>query len=192
MTKVLFNIKKLQLSPITAINADGLPTYGSPLKVPGTVSLKLDQEGESEPFHADGIAYFTAPASTTYTGSLENAHFTAEVLKSIFAYMEDTNKNLVETNEATKEFGAQFACDSDEGEVYFTLYRVSSTKPNINLQTNESKANINPESVNITVSPITLINGTNVIKSFAEKSATNYENYFTAITLPSFTPNQGA
>lgn len=35
MTKVLFNIKKLQMSPITAMTADGLPTYASPIKVPG-------------------------------------------------------------------------------------------------------------------------------------------------------------
>lgn len=192
MTKVLFNIKKLQMSPITAMTADGLPTYASPIKVPGTVSLKLDQEGESEPFYADGIAYFSAPASTMYTGSLENAHFPPEVLKAIYAYIEDNNLNLVETDDPVKEFGAQFACDSDDGEVYFTLYRVSSTKPNINLQTKESKATINGESVNITVSPVVLADGKTVIKSFANKEASNYSDYFSKIELPSFTPSAGA
>ena len=182
--KVWFNIKKLQLSEITAISDAGVPTYAAPIKVPGTVSLQLESDSSSDPFYADGIAYYTPSGSSSTTGTLENALFPNAVLKDIFGYVEDTNGNLVETDGAVKEFGMQFACDSDDGEVYFTYFRVNASKPGINLTTNAPSATVNPQSVNLTASAINLTGGQTVIKSFADKTASNYANYFTAIALP--------
>lgn len=185
MPKVLFNIKKLQLSPITAISAAGVPTYDEPIAVPGTVSLSLDPEGESDPFYADGIVYYAGSSSSSYTGTLENALFSDAVLKAIYGYVEDSNKNIVDTDQPTKEFGAQFAVDSDDGEVYFTFYRCSSTKPNLNFQTNEDSRTINPQSVDLTLSTVTTADGKyNLFKSYATKSATNYATYFESIEMP--------
>ena len=186
--KVLFNIKKLQMSPITSISAAGVPTYGTPLAVPGTVSLTLDSQESSDPFYADGEAYYTPSGAETSTGTLENAMFTREVLKAIFAYVEDDNGNMLATDGQVEEFGMQFACDSDDGDVYFTFYRVSATKPGINLTTNNPTATINPQSISITASAITLADGvTSISRSFADKTASNYANYFNAITLPTIT-----
>lgn len=182
--KVLFNIKKLKMYPITSISSANVPTYGTGLNVPGTVSLTLDSEESSDPFYADGEAYYTPNGSETSTGTLENAMFTKEVLKGIYAYVEDTNGNMLATDGQVKEFGMQFACDSDDGEVYFTFYRVSSTKPGINLTTNAPSATINPQSVNLTATAINLANGTAISRSFADKTATNYATYFEGITLP--------
>lgn len=176
--KVLYNIKKVELYPITEINSAGTPTYGDKVELAGAISLSLDQEGESTVFYADGIPYVVLGSATSYTGSFENALFSREALKTIFAYAEDTNKNLVETDGACKEFGMKFACDSDEEEVRFTLYRVSATKPNINLQTKEGTPTINGQSVNLTVSTVTTSEGKNILKSYAQKGDTNYNNYF--------------
>lgn len=186
--KVLYNIKKVELYPISSIDENGTPTYGTCHKLPGSISLSLDQEGDSTIFYADGVSYVTLGGATTYSGSFENAMITREVLTSIFAYMEDANKNLVETDGACTDFGMKFACDSDEDEVRFTLYRVSSTKPNINLQTKESSPTINGQSVNLTVSTVTTAEGKNILKSFAVKGDTNYDSYFgKAPTMPTFT-----
>lgn len=188
--KVLFNIKKLQLSKITNISPAGVPTYAAPLVMPGTVSLTLDSEESSDPFYADGEAYYTPKGAETSTGTLENALFTPEVLKAIYAYVEDTNGNLLSTDGQVAEFGMQFACDSDDGEVYFTFYRVTSTKPGINLTTNAPNATINPQTVNLTASTITLNDGvTTINKSYATKSAANYATYFEAITIPVVAPS---
>lgn len=187
--KVLFNIKKLQFSKITEVSPAGVPTYGTPMLMPGTVSLSMESEATSDPFYADGIAYYTPSGSLTTTGTLENALFTDEVLKAIYAYVEDTNGNLLETDGAVAEFGMQFACDSDDGEVYFTYYRVTSNKPGINLTTNAPSATINPQSVSVTASPISLADGTQIIKSHAKKSSPNYATYFEGITIPVITPS---
>ena len=183
--KVMFNIKKMQFSKITNISDAGVPTYDSPMLMPGTVSLTFENDSSSDPFYADGVAYFQPSGTSAVTGTLENALFTKEVLKALYAYVEDSNGNMLETDGQVSEFGMQFACDSDDGDVYFTYYRVSTNKPGLNLTTNAPGATVNPQSVNVTASPITLADGvTKIIKSFATKEASNYANYFTAISVP--------
>lgn len=173
------------MQPITATNDQGIPTYSETvLRVPGTVSLTMDNESTTDPFYADGIAYYSPAGATSATGTLENALFPNSVLEQIFKYIKDSNNNLLETDEAPGEFGMQFACDSDDGEVYFTYYRVSATKPGINLQTSEASATINPQSVDITASTVTLSSGQNILKSFCTKDMANYATYMSGITLP--------
>lgn len=184
--KVLYNIKKVQVSKITELSDAGVPTYGTPISVPGAVSLSLDNDSSSDPLYADGIVYYTPTGASSYSGTFEDVHFPKEVLINIFNWVEDTNGNLVEVDEGTNEFGLQFAVDSDDGEVYFTLYRCSATRPNSNFQTKESSATINNESIDITISPITA-DGKNIVKSYAEKGATNYATYMNKITVPTFT-----
>ena len=187
--KVLFNIKKLQLSKITALSDAGTPTYGSPLKCPGTVSLTMEAQDNSDPFYADGEAYYTPNGAETVSGTLENAMLTEDILKQIFAYVESTNGELLATDGQVAEFGMQFAVDSDDGEVYFTYYRCKSTKPSDNFQTNAPGATVNPQSLTVTANTIALADGTRIIKSFADKTASNYTNYFTAITVPTVAPS---
>ena len=182
--KILYNIKKAQLSKITEMSTAGLPTYGEPIPVPGSVSLSLDNDSSSDIIYADGVAYYTPTGSNSYSGTLENVHFSNKVLQDIFNWVLDTNNNLVEVDSGSNEFGMQFAVDSDDGEVYFTMYRCTATKPSQNFQTKEASATVNNESVSITIMPITLADGKNVIKSFAEKGATNYATYMTKIVVP--------
>lgn len=188
--KVLFNIKKLQFSKITALSDAGVPTYASPILVPGTVSLTMDSQDSSDPFYADGEAYYTPNGAETATGTLENALLPATVLKAIYAYVESTNGELLATDGQVSEFGMQFAVDSDDGEVYFTYYRVKTNKPGDNFTTNAPGATINPQSLSVTASTVTLADATTkIIKSYATKTATNYTNYFNAITLPVVAPS---
>lgn len=185
--KVLFNIKKVQFSKITETSAAGVPTYASPILVPGTVSLSLDSDSSLDPFYADGIAYYTPAGTNSYSGTLENANFSEEVLKAIFNWALDSNGNLVEVDTGSNEFGMQFAVDSNDGEVYFTLFRCSATKPSMNFQTKESSATINTQSVDITISSISTSDGKNIVKSYATKEATNYADYMTKIVVPTLT-----
>lgn len=185
--KVVFNIKRLQFSKITNVSAAGIPTYDTPILVPGTVSLSMETEATTDPFYADGIAYYMPSGAVSTSGTLENAFISEEALKAIYGYVEDQNGNLLETDAPVSEFGMQFACDSDDGEVYFTYYRCSSNKPGLNVQTSEASATINPQSVDISASTINIASGQRVLKSYATSKASNYSTYFDAITLPNVT-----
>ena len=188
MGKTKFNIKKLQFVPITAVDDKGTPTYGDAIKCPGAVSITLDPSGATN-VYADGIVYAIVSSASGYTGELEVIQLNKDILTKIFGYLEDEKKNLVEVVTAVKEFGLQFACDSEDGnEVYFTIYRASAAKPSINLQTTEDTPTVNNESLSLTISGIAIADGTKqVIKSYAEKGATNYVTYFDSITVPAFT-----
>lgn len=180
--KALFNIKKLQFSKLTENN--GSYTYGTPLQIPGTVSLTMDVEQTLEPIYADGVSYITVAGAAATSGTLENFLFPKDVLTQIYRYVVSTNGEVMQSDDQPYAFGMQFACDDDEGkEVYFTYYNVSSTKPGVNLQTKESSPTINPQSVSLSANPIKVGNK-NITFSYATEEATNYATYFVAIQVP--------
>lgn len=183
--KVLFGISDVQVSPIQSVSEIGTPTYDQPIKVPGTVSLALDNEGENEPFYADNSRYYVTTGAESKTGTLENAVFPDEVLQKIWGFVADQNKNLIEVADpVTKEFGLQFSVNSDVGKVYFTFYRVSGTKPNYNFQTSEDTPQINPQEISITISPIGIEGGKSIMSGRAKPGDTNYATYLESITIP--------
>lgn len=187
MSKVKFNIKNVHVAPITAIDDNGLPTYDTPIAWKGAVSLSLDPAGESSIFYADGQAYVTTDGAVSYSGTLEMALVTNEIKKALFGYLEDDNKNLVETDSAVKECGLQFEMDDEEGnQTKFTLFRVKFARPSMTANTTEDQATINADSLSLTVSTVTTSAGKNVLKSYAEKGATNFDKYYDTVTLPTF------
>ena len=64
----------------------GAVTFGTPVAMPGAVSLSLEPNGEPSNFYADGYAYYTISNNMGYEGDLELAmvpeSFRTDVLKS--------------------------------------------------------------------------------------------------------------
>ena len=71
--KVQFNLKNVYYAVQTA--EEGI-TWGTPVHVPGAVSLSLDQQGEITKFYADGIIYYQSSSNHMgMNGDLEMALF---------------------------------------------------------------------------------------------------------------------
>ena len=109
--KVKFNIRNVHYALLT-IAEDGSYSFGTPVPMPGAVSLSMDPNGEPSVFYADGYAYYTISNNQGYEGDLELAmvpdSFRTDVLKENL----DKNKVLVEeASVATEQFALLFEFD---------------------------------------------------------------------------------
>ena len=105
--KVKFNICNVHYALLT-LETDGAVSFGTPVAMPGAVSLSLDPNGEPSNFYADGYAYYTVSNNMGYEGDLELAmvpeSFRTDVLKEAL----DENKVLLENANAETENFAHF------------------------------------------------------------------------------------
>lgn len=180
--KVQFNLKNVHYAPMTATG--DTPAWDTPVKVPGAVSLALDQQGEITKFYADGVVYYQASSNNGYEGDLEMAMFPDEMLVAIWG-MEKTSTDNVLIENAFKEpvpFALLFQIDGDKEERLFCLYNCSATRPGVNAKTNEDTKT--PQTQSCTISAAPLENGNVLAKTGADTEAGVLTAWFTKVYEP--------
>lgn len=148
--KVQFNLKNVHYAMLT----DG-GAYDTPKAVPGAVSLTLTPAGDTSTFYADGLAYYVSVANNGYTGSLEMARFTDEMVKDVFGFTEDANKVLTESNlTEAHPIALLFEIDGDVDKSLYCLYNVTMVRPNINGATSTATKDVQTQTADITAAPL--------------------------------------
>ena len=183
--KVKFNICNVHYALIT-VDDDGDVTFGTPVAMPGAVSLSLEPNGEPSNFYADGYAYYTISNNMGYEGDLELAmvpeSFRTDVLKESL----DDNSVLVESaNVETANFALLFEFDGDVKKIRHVLYNCSAARPNIESTTNEEEIEVQTETLAITAAP--LANGYVKARTGDSTTDTVYTGWYTAVYLPEVT-----
>ena len=84
--KVKFGLNKVHWAKITAWSDDGVPTFATPVRLPGAVSLSIDANGENENFYADNSVYYVINNNAGYDGDLEVALITTSRVFSVNAF----------------------------------------------------------------------------------------------------------
>jgi len=181
--KVKFNICNVHYA-LQNIAEDGTVTFGTPVAMPGAVSLSLDANGEPSNFYADGYAYYTISNNMGYEGDLELAmvpeSFRTDVLKEEL----DSNKVLVENaNVETANFALLFEFDGDIKKIRHVLYNCAASRPSIESQTNEDEVEVQTETLSLTATP--LANGYVKAKTGDDTTDTVYSAWYDAVYLPS-------
>jgi len=181
--KVKFNICNVHYA-LQSIAEDGTVTFGTPVAMPGAVSLSLDANGEPSNFYADGYAYYTISNNMGYEGDLELAmvpeSFRTDVLKEEL----DSNKVLVENaNVETANFALLFEFDGDIKKIRHVLYNCAANRPSIESQTNEDEVEVQTETLSLTATP--LANGYVKAKTGDDTTDTVYADWYKAVYLPS-------
>ena len=185
--KVKFNICNVHYALIT-VSEEGEVTFGTPVAMPGAVSLSLEPNGEPSNFYADGYAYYTISNNMGYEGDLELAmvpeSFRTDVLKESL----DDNSVLVESaNVETANFALLFEFDGDVKKIRHVLYNCSAARPNIESATNEEEIEVQTETLAITAAP--LANGYVKARTGDSTTDTVYTGWYTAVYLPEVTPD---
>ena len=87
--KIKYGLKNVHYAPVTETITEGVTsvTFSTPVAIPGAVNLTLSPVGDTTPFYADDVEYYTAIANNGYDGSIEMAlipdSFKVTVLKEI-------------------------------------------------------------------------------------------------------------
>ena len=183
--KVKFNICNVHYALIT-VDEDGDVTFGTPVAMPGAVSLSLEPNGEPSNFYADGYAYYTISNNMGYEGDRELAmvpeSFRTDVLKESL----DDNSVLVESaNVETANFALLFEFDGDVKKIRHVLYNCSAARPNIESATNEEEIEVQTETLAITAAP--LANGYVKARTGDSTTDTVYTGWYTSVYMPTVT-----
>ena len=180
--KVKYNLKNAHYALLT-LGEDGKVTYGTPVPMPGSVSLSLDANGEPENFYADGIAYYVINNNMGYDGDLELAlipeGFRTDVLKETL----DNKGVLIENSDAElAQFALLFEFDGDVRHIRHVLYNCSASRPGIEGKTNEDSKEVQTETLTIKARP--MADGYVKAKTGDSTTETVYNNWYKSVYLP--------
>ena len=147
--KVKYNLKNVHYAVLEDSAAE-IPEYGTPVAIPGAVSLSLDANGEPENFYADGIAYYVINNNMGYDGDLEIALIPESFRKDVLKESPDDNGVLVENSDAElAAFALLFEFDGDVKHIRHVLYNCSASRPGIEGKTNEESKEVQTETITI-------------------------------------------
>ncbi len=180
--KVKFNLKNAHYAMLS-IAADGTVSYGTPVALPGAVSISLDANGEPENFYADGVAYYVINNNMGYDGDLELAIIPESFRVDALNETPDDNNVLVENaNTELNSFALLFEFDGDVRHIRHVLYNCSASRPGIEGQTNEESRQVQTETLTIKATP--LASGVVKAKTGDTTDSSTYNNWYNAVYMP--------
>lgn len=121
--KIHYELSKAYYATIT-MSETGEITYGTPVRIPGTVSINMSPEGELAPFRADGGTYLMSRTNNGYKGDLEIAKIPESFeTDCIGVSVHATDKTVIESNtDNVKPFALLFEFAGDAKEIKHVLY----------------------------------------------------------------------
>lgn len=188
LSKVRFGLSKAYYAVIT----DG--TYGTPVALPGAVSLTLNREGnDPETFWADNIAYYVFPATNGgYTGTLTLAKVPEAFLTDVLGEVKDDNGVQLEiADAASKEFALLYEVDGDKDQKRYVFYNCTAQRVTPGANTKSDSTSPDTQDLEFTAIGRDFQFGTgqsavthNVVKGSAVTSDTAFSTWYTAVPVP--------
>lgn len=185
--KIKYGVKNVHYA-VATLDENNAATFGTPVALPGAVSLTLDQEGESNNFYADNRVYFTAFGNDGYTGSLELALIPDSFRTDVLGEVLDNKGVLVENQNAeTVHFALMFQFEGDEHATRHVFYNCVASRPSVTGNTKEAAISPETETINITATSIYLSAlDMDIVKARAgeDSDTTTYNGWMSAVYVP--------
>ena len=179
--KVEFGISNLYFCTYT-VGTGGTVTLGTPIAVPGAVSMELEPEGDDYTFYADNTAYWSQFADNGFSGSIEVAMFPDNFKTTFLGYVSLTDGGLAQLKGATKpNVAIMFQSQGDAEARRGILYNVALGNITRSYNTTEENVEVDTETIDITVIGD---NATRIVKASYEPTDTAYATLFTNPPVP--------
>lgn len=183
--KVKFGLKNCHYA-LATLAEDGTVTFGTPVAMPGAVSLSLDAEGENSPFYADDTVYYMVANNNGYSGDFELALIPESFLTDVLKEVEDANGVIAENKDVEPEhFALLFEFSGDQRKIRHCMYYCSATRPSVYGSTKEDSTEVQTETLSLTVSP--LPSGLVKVKTGTNTSQAVYDAWYESVYQPSAT-----
>lgn len=177
VNKLTYGLSNVHVWPITATSDQGVPTYGTKIKVPGAKEISLSAEGETIKFYADNIIYWAAEANNGYSGTLTIVRIPEAFAEQILKQIKDVNGALVEDADATGvEFAMAFEFEGDINKKRHIFYRCTAGRPEVSSKTKEE--NIEPNTQEISINAIPRLDNHFVKATVEDASSSAYDSWY--------------
>lgn len=187
MNKVEYGLSNVHVASVT-ISDEGAVTFGTPTALPGAVSLSIEAEGETNTFYADNTAYYVGVANNGYSGNIVLANVPDSFYTDYLGMTLDSNNNVVErATDQAKYFALLFEGQGDEKAVRHCFYYCKASRPSTEQNTTEESVEPQTKTLDFTAIPLPT---SAVIKAKTTPSSTNYDTWYTSVTVPSFSTGE--
>lgn len=178
--KIKYGLKNVHYATITE-SGTGI-TYGTPVAIPGAVSLSLDAQGDVSKFYADNIVYYQTVSNGGYEGDLEVALIPDSFRTDILNEVSGSNGMIAEySDRQPNAFALMFQFEGDVNAIRHVLYNCIATRPNVEGNTKED--NVEPQTSSMTISAAPRSTDS-LVKASCDATASAYTNWFTAVQEP--------
>lgn len=188
--KITYGLSKIYYAKISSFT-DDVPSYATPVAIPGGVSITFSNEGDMTKFRADNIDYWVGEANNGYSGSIEVADLPQTFYTDILGAKSDSNVVIYEDQEAeSNHFALLFEFQGDKKAVRHVLYNCTASRPDIASQTKGDTIEPNTMTVDIEASSakLTVKSGVNkwIVKAFADDAADSatYSAWYSNVYVP--------
>lgn len=184
LSKVRFGIAKAYYAPISG------DTYGTPVALPGAVSLTLNREGsDPETFWADNIAYYVTPAANGgYTGTLTLAIVPDKFRQDILGEVADDNGMQVEISDAVgKSFALMYEVEGDADKKRYVFFNCTAQRVAGEANTKSDSTNPDTQELEFTAIGKDFTFGgetKNIVKGSAEEAASAFAGWYASVPTP--------
>lgn len=184
LSKVQFGLSKAYY----AVIENG--TYGTPIALPGAVSLSINREGsDPEKFYADNFPYYVAPAvNGGYTGTLTLAKVPSSFRVDVLGEVVDDNGMQVEIADATsKSFALMYEVEGDADQKRYVFFNCTAQRIAAGANTKSDSTSPDTQDLEFTAigKDFTLAGQTkNIVQGSASTSDTAFAGWYTAVPTP--------
>lgn len=186
--KVHFGLKNVHYAVIT-YSSTGVPTWGSPVAVPGAVNISISKEGSDTDFYADDIKYYHISGNNGYSGTLEMADFPIAMRQALWnEALTTTSKLIVEDVDAQPaEFALMFEIDGDQSPERYCFYRCIAGRPDVASATKAESTEVQTQSCDLSVMPVidptsaSKINGKVYYRTTADTPSQTYTSFYSTV-----------